>query len=379
MRVIAGGADDVSERLSEIANAVVRIGPDIALSLVFARPGLVDQRPAIARVAYAQRCIPDAQLSELITAFRLIGSYVELFEEELPFIDALVNGRLSALGRRYNVVHNGIGWGVTTDGFQPGHKSLIPALADSYRLIGTSSDAYTSSIALHRYHSFVLLRSLGVKAPEVWHYHPQRGWMGDRPAAGTKVITKSTYEAWSVGVTEDSVFFVDDSTESRLDGIAATIGQPVTLQRFISGREVCVPILALPELVTTPPIEQIIAKAPNDPDSILTLNDNFEAGAVAYVPFDGDDALMTAMADTTRRTFAIMQSDFIGRMDYRIDASGEPWLTDVAIEPGWARSAALFVSVEQLGLSYPEFLHVLMAGAIFTKGHAELQPPHDLW
>ncbi|MEM9518763.1 MAG: hypothetical protein AAGA37_05540 [Actinomycetota bacterium] len=372
------GRDEAAARLASISRGVERIGPDIALSLVYARPSLVERRPAIARVAYAERCISDEQLSELIAAFRSIGSYVELFDGELPFLDALVSGRLSALGRRYNLVHNGIGWGITDGGFQPGRKSLIPALADSYGLVGTSSNAYTSSIALHRFHSFVLLRSLGVQAPEVWHYRPGRGWMGDRVPEGTKVIVKSTYEAWSVGVTEDSVFVVDSSCEARLDSIAASIGQPVTLQRFVTGREVCVPILEVPDVLVMPPIEQVITKAPSDGNAVLTLADNLAAGAVAYVPFEPDEVLGAALANATRIAFEIMQSEFIGRMDFRIDVAGEPWLTDVAIEPGWGRSAAMFRSAEQLGLTYTDFLRVLMAGSLFTKGHAALEPPHDL-
>lgn len=363
--------DEAAERFQSIASEIERIGPEIALSLVFARPSLVERRPAIERVSYAERCISDAQLSELISSFRSIGSYVELFDGEIPFLDALVDGRLDALGRRFNLVHNGIGWGVTEGGFLPGRKSMIPALADSWGWIGTSSDAYTSSIALHRFHSFVLLRSLGVAAPPVWHFRPGRGWMGSRPPEGTKVITKSTYEAWSVGVTERSVFSVDESCEERLTEISESIGQPVTLQEFVSGREICVPIFALPELVVTPAIEQIITKAPGDGDAVLTLSDNFEPGAVEYVPFEGDSALLSAVRRNTIAAFEIMQSDFIGRMDFRIDGAGKPWLTDVAIEPGWGRNAALFRSVEQLGLDYPSFLRVVMAGALFAKRYLE--------
>lgn len=364
--------DAAGDRLREISAAIEAIGPEIALSLVFARPSIVNRRPAISKVAYSERCISDAQLSELITAFRSAGAYVELFEGEIPFLEALVSGRLSDLDRRFQLVHNGIGWGITEGGFQPGRKSLVPAVADSFGLIGTSSSAYTSSIAVHRFHSFVILRSLGVRAPEVWHYRPNRGWMGDRPPEGEKVIAKSTYEAFSVGVTEESVFIVDSSCEDRLTEIATSIGQAVTVQRFISGREVCVPIFALPGAITTPPVEQIVKKAPGDGDAILTLEENFQPGAVLYRPFEGPDDLIQDLSRTTLSAFDIMQNDFIGRMDYRIDASGRPWLTDLAIEPGWSRTSALFKSVEELDVGYTELLRVLMGGALVAKGHLVL-------
>ena len=53
-----------------------------------------------------------------------------------------------------------------------------------------------------------------------------------------KVIAKSTYENWSVGVTDASIFHVDDSCDARVATIAEAIGQPVTVQQFISGTEV---------------------------------------------------------------------------------------------------------------------------------------------
>ena len=125
-------------------------------------------------------------------------------------------------------------------------------MADSYGLIGTGSDAYSCAMTRHKHHSFLVLRSLGIDAPPVWHYRLGSGWLGTRPPEGVRVIAKSTYEAWSVGVTEESVFDVDASTELRLTKIAEAIGQPVTVQEFVAGREVCVFVLACPEPTAIP-------------------------------------------------------------------------------------------------------------------------------
>ena len=97
----------------------------------------------------------------------------------------------------------------------------------------------------------------------VRHYRVERGWLGGRPPAGTKVIVKSTYEAWSVGVTDQSVFVVDEDCDYRVAAVAEAIGQAVTVQQFVSGPEVCIPVLACPEQIVGEPVEQVLAAYEN--------------------------------------------------------------------------------------------------------------------
>lgn len=343
-------------------------GDELALFLVYERPSQVTSRPALARTYFAERCVSDEQLQAMTDAFRAIGAYVELFEGELPFIEAMAEGRIDRIDRRIKLAYNGIGFGITTGGFQPGRMALIPSLTDAYGLLCTNSDAYTCAIALHRFHSFVLLEALGVPAPPVWHYRLKGGWMGERPPKGTKVIAKSTYEAWSVGVTEESVFVVDDSCERRVSAIAEAIGQPVTLQTFIAGREVCVPILALPEPTTMPPVEQLLLHKPDDPEAVMTIDDNLTTGAVAYVPFDGPNDTIELIERTSLAVFEILQQRALGRMDFRIDSNGVPWLTDAAVTPGLGSWSSAYASLSQLGFDHSQFLRLVVACSLAANG-----------
>lgn len=359
---------DPAERLRSLESALCQRGSDLALYLVFERPTRVAERPALARTFFAERCVSDAQLDQMVDAVRSIGGYVELFDGEHPFLKALTEGRLERLGRPLQVVYNGIGWGITAGGFQPGRKALIPAIADSYGLICANSDAYTCAFALHRFHSFVVLRALGIAAPPVWHFRPGVGWMGEAPPIGTKVIVKSTYEAWSVGVTDDSVFTVDDSCEARASAIADEIGQPVTAQQFVSGREVCVTVLACPEPITPPPVEQILAKAPGDRDAVMTMRDNLTHGGYSYLPFSGPAGVLSQMRSTALEVFGDLQLQAFGRMDFRIDEDDRPWLTDVAISPGLSQSSSAFASLGAWGFDHPAFLRAVIAATLGTRG-----------
>lgn len=358
----------VVTKLSQVEAALVEQAEDLAVFLVYDRPQRQSERPGLARTYFAQRCVSDEQLDLMIDAFRSVGAYVELFEGEQPFVDALASGRLHELPQRLKAAYNGIGWGVASDGFKPGRKALVPLLADSYGLSCANSDAYACAFTLHKFHSFLVLDAIGIATPKTWHYRPPAGWIGDRPAAGTHVIAKSTYEAWSVGVTDDSIFTIDDSCEQRLESIAASIGQAVTVQEFIPGAEVCVPVLSCPERIVTPPMEAVMARAPGDPYAVMTINDNLRAGGVSHRRFEGKNRLLKRMESQALMVFEALELRGLTRIDFRVDEQEKPWVFDIAISPGVGLKSSAYLSLAELGFSHPRFMRAVVAATLATEG-----------
>jgi D-alanine-D-alanine ligase len=340
----------------------------LAVFLAYDRPAQVDERPGLERAFFAQRCVSDAQLDQTVEAFRAIGSYVELFEGERPLLAALAEGRLQRVDRSLKVVCNGIEGGVTTGGFEPGRNTLIPVVADAYGLIPSNANAYACALGRHKFHYLTLLRALGVATPRVWHYRPSKGWApGGSPPHGTKVIVKSTYESWSVGVTEDSMFVVDGSVDRRVATIARQIGQPVTVQEFVSGREICVPVLAYPDPVVMPPMEAVLAKAPGDRDAVMTIHDTLQPGGVTHQPFLGPPNVEEQLRTNTLAAFDVLQFGSFARVDFRIDARERAWIIDLGVSPGVSVNGSAFKSLAQLGFDHASFLRVVIAATLRSR------------
>ena len=344
-------------------------GEDLALFLVFDRPARVEERPGLARAFFAQRCITDRQINRLLKAFRAVGSYVELLEGELPMLEALAQGRIQSMEQPWKVLYNGIEGGIAWDGFEPGRKALIPTVADAYALICANSNAYACALGRHKFHYFTVMRALGIRVPETWHYRTQHGWVGGlKPLPGTKVIVKSTYESWSVGVTEDSIFEVDESCEERVQAIAEEIGQPATVQQFVAGTEVCVPIVSCPELVVCPPVETILAKAPGDASAFTTIHDNLVDEAVTHRRFTGTDAAMEELTGSAVAAFEGLELQSFARIDFRVDAMGHSWVTDVGVSPSISIEDSTYHSVAELDVDHPTFLRAVVAASLATRG-----------
>ncbi len=367
--MVAQGDDPRRQELLALEESLRSRAADLALFLAYDRPDRLEERPGLSRAFFAQRCVSDRQLDQTIEAFRSVGAYVELFEGEHPLLEALVDGRLQQIDRQLKVIYNGIEGGVVAGGFEPGRKALIPTIADSYGMTYSTSNAYVCALGRHKFHYLTLLRALGIQTTPAWQYSPSTGWTaGRRPARGTKVIVKSTYESWSVGVTKDSVFVVDDECEARVAAISTEITQPVTVHEFVSGTEVAVPIFSYPEPIVTPPMEVILSKAPGDGDAVVTIDDSLSKDGITYRRFEAPADVMDRLYDCAVNAFTVFGLESFGRIDFRVDAEGEAWLTDVAVNAGLSDESSGFYSVRELGFDHASYLRLVIAGTLACRG-----------
>lgn len=362
-------ADAERAELLDLERQLIAEAENLAVLLVYDRPTRVEERPDLERTYFEQRCISDLQLTEMVEAFQSVGVYVQVFEGEKPFLAALANGEIEAIKRKTKVVYDGIEGGITLGGFEPGRNALLPAVADAYDLVCANANAYARALGRHKFHYLTLLRTLGVAVPPAWQYWPASGWAAGRtPPPGTKVIVKSTYEAWSVGVTQNSIFVVDDDCEERAGGLAEAIGQPVTVQTFIAGTEICVPLLSHPDHLLTPPMEAIVTRSPDSPDAVMTIDDTLREDGLNHRRAAIRPAVHEALRRATGEAADILGLGSFARIDFRVDSEDHVWLIDIGTSPGVGRRSSAYKSSAQLGLGYPEFLRVIVAAALASRG-----------
>lgn len=359
--------DEGAQWLRGLERALAQHGDDLAVFLIYDRPERESERPGLWRTYFAERCVSDEHLDATIDAFRSVGAYVELFSGEQAWISALADGRLQRLPQPMKAAFNGIGWGVGDQGFMPGRKALIPLLSDAYGITCVNSDAHACAVTVHKFHSSLVLDALGIRVPRTWHYRPPLGWVGEVPRPQTHVIAKSTYEAWSVGVTDSSVFIVDETLDARVQAVAELIGQAVTVQQFVPGREVYVPVWSCPERIVTPPIEAIATRAPNDADAVVTLDDSIHDG-VHLRPFDAPTDLIQRLGRTAISVVNAFGLYGLARIDFRIDDRERLWVFDIAIDPGVGVDSSAFQSLAQLGFDHSAFLRTVVASTFGAKG-----------
>lgn len=345
------------------------VATDLAVFLVYDRAEQVGARPGIERAQFTARCVSEVQLSRMLEALRAVGVYAEVLPGDRAFLAALASGRVPLEDRDFNLVYNGIEGGVAYDGYRPGRKALVPVVADAYGLICSNSTAHACAVGRHKFQYFTLLAHLGVPTPRVWHYRREAGWAGGAsPPLGTRVVAKSTYESWAVGVLVETAIEVGDTFEAEVAALADMIGQGVCVQEFVAGAEVCVPAFEVDGWLCSPPVRVILKRSPHDDEAVMTFRDNLEPNAVAYESFHLTPSRLLELERVTAAACVALELSGFARIDYRIDASGQPWVIDVGVSPGVGMASSAFASLAELGFDYGSFVRVVIAASLASAG-----------
>ena len=310
----------------------------------------------------------DEELDDLVAGFEKAGIYCEVVQDEEGFQYWLTNGR--PLFPRpqplvLNLAQNGIG---------PARLSLVPGLCRLSRLPLVDSDVYAVAIARHKFHYSVILRGVGLPAARSWWF-TQRGWWPGPPPNGAILIYKPTFESASIGVHEDSVFEMDANADTRLMHRLAVYRQPLTVQEFVQGFEIEVPVFDAegPRTIIAVGIEANGQR--NFRKSFLTC-DQIATDRYSFYDFGTEDqtAALEAMR-VAREAFQGLGLSGIGRVDFRIPSDGRPTIIDIACKPHIATHSGVMHAVKSAGGSHSDLLKFLVGSAAHRHGIGASRQP----
>lgn len=301
------------------------------------------------------------QADEVIYEFQKLGLTVDSYFSEEEFFAAVLactNG-----DRRHRVVFT-----TAEGGTGSGRRALVPAFCNLVGLPVLNSGAHACSIARHKFHASSVLRRAGVRVPGIWQFNRGR-WIGDAaPPTGAKVIVKPTYESMSIGVGVDSVRIVDDEFPSFAEAKEREFGQPVVAQEFVTGEEVGVPMVRIERTHSLPPIA--FRRGDGQPFGALprTFDDENVTGDTSYAEYETSALEATALADAAICAFDSLEMAGVGRIDFRIDPDGRPWVIDTNESPPPLADSSYASAMRTLGFSLPEMLAVWIGVCLHEAG-----------
>ncbi len=168
---------------------------------------------------------------------------------------------------------------------------------------------------------------------------------GDEPAfqPGDRYMLKTVCEHASFGLDEENIVRAEDRGGLRalLDEHAARVERPCFAERFIEGREFNLSLLAGPQgPEVLPPAEIDFSAFPPGKPRIVGQRAKWEAGSFEYrgTPsrFDfppSDQPLLDRLRGLAKDCWAAIGLAGYGRVDFRVDESGQPWILEVNANP----------------------------------------------
>jgi D-alanine-D-alanine ligase len=240
-------------------------------------------------------------------------------------------------------------------------EAPLAGLLELLDLPYTGSRALALALALDKPLAKRLFTAADIPTPPFAVYSPSDSDV--RPPRTFPAILKLAREDASFGLTAANVVADEDAFVRRLRDLFAAYNAPVMAEAFIDGREFTVPLvdgnpIAFEEIefAVEPRIVCYTAKWHPGSRECLGTTPQFapEIGARERARF----------LDLARRAYdAIGLSDY-GRVDFRMDALGEPYVLEVNPNPDLTPGSGFRLALEHAGIPFDRFVARLIDNAL---------------
>ncbi|MGD0652766.1 MAG: hypothetical protein ABSA16_00345 [Thermoguttaceae bacterium] len=194
---------------------------------------------------------------------------------------------------------------------------------------------------------------------------PCSAWCPSVPGEGTiaRWIIKGVWEQGSRDMEDDAVFAGDvPEVHRRLQDRVKHTGRPAFAEEYIEGREFNLAMLTGPGPVEVlPPAEIDFSAFPAQKPRIVGYRAKWQADSFEYnnTPhrFDfppADRPLLDELQDLARRCWNLFMLRGWGRVDFRVDQSGRPWILEVNANPCLSPDAGFAAALQHSGITFDE-------------------------
>src|SRR5712664_1112387 len=284
-----------------------------------------------------------AQVEE---ALRGRGHDVTGIDLDLATWDVLRDGDFACV---FNALHGRLGEDGTVQG-------MLELLAIPY----TGSGVLASALCMDKARANSVMAGAGLHVPEFEDLELKQGLSADAVERliarfGLPLVVKPVREGSTIGLT---IARDADQVASGLV-LAARYDRRVMVQRFATGTEITVGVLATPELQVLPTLEIVSENPVYDYDAKYTAGKSHHIIPARIAEHAREDAQHAAGV-----AFQVLGCSGMARVDIIVDADGTPWLLEVNTVPGLTALSLLPDAAKAAGISFTELCRRLVDHAV---------------
>lgn len=253
------------------------------------------------------------------------------------------------------------------EGFR-GNAALEMNVAALFEILGipyTGNSARTLAAAQDKILAKRLFSSAGIPTPP-WSIYDGVNFP-DLEELAFPLIVKPSREDASLGICKDGVFTGPNALKKALARLYGKYRQPILIENFIDGREINAAILETGGVPRVLPLSEISFEGiPKGDPKITSYEAKWHSGSVHFI---GTPTICPALIDPGEaskigklalRVFTLMGGKDYGRVDFRLDAAGNPQVLEYNPNPDISPSGGFARSLEASGTGYRDFILALM-------------------
>jgi D-alanine-D-alanine ligase len=206
-----------------------------------------------------------------------------------------------------------------------------------------------------------------------------RGRKVRRPAKlSLPLFVKSNDEEASLGISQASIVWDDESLRERVELIHRRVGSDAIAEEYIEGREIYVGVLGNERLVTFPPWELCFDNLPEGAPRIATRKVKWDpkyqkkVGVRTQRAEGLPDGLERAIPRLVKRIYKLLYLSGYARIDLRLREDGRLFFLEANPNPYVAFGEDFAESANAAGIEYPELIARILSLGIGGRKTADV-------
>lgn len=279
--------------------------------------------------------------------------------------DTLVRDLLSLAGQTDLVMN------LCDEGFRndPRRELHVPAVLETLGIPYTGSGPQCLAFCYDKSLVRGIAKEMGIPVPQA-HFIKPEDCSYDLPIP-FPVLVKPNFGDSSFGITARSVAFDAEGLIDAISGIRRNLGydKPIIVEEFLTGSDLTVGIIGNPPSSYTvlPLSEEDYSELPEDLPRIC----GYEAKWRPDTPYARIKSVPAVLPPRTQKDLIEWSTvlaerlecrDYT-RLDWRLDAAGQPKLLEVNPNPGWCWDGHLAKMASMVGITYAEMLLSILRAA----------------
>jgi D-alanine-D-alanine ligase len=254
----------------------------------------------------------------------------------------------------------------------PQDASVVPSIIRAMGKGFTGSDSFALMLALDKWRTKAMLKSLGLPTPPAG-YVPVGRKLSEKLPQG-KYIVKPVCTDASEGIDDQSVVEAPGREMGRIvRRIHDDFRQAAVVEKFIDGRELNVSVIQFDDGPRALPIAEIdFSDFTADMPRIINYAAKWQEDSFVYnhtpriIPAKLSAKTAKEVSRLAEAAWHAIGCRGYARIDFRLDKKDNPWIIEVNANPDLSPECGLAAAVGAAGLKYEEFIRMMyeQAGGI---------------
>ena len=296
----------------------------------------------------------------LKTALESAGHKIVLIGGARQLIDRMTRGEA-----KVEVVFN------ISEGFKGRNReSQVPAILDLYNIPFVGADALTLGVTLDKVVAKKCFIADGIPTARYFKATLEDN-LFELNTIGFPLFVKTLNEGTSKGITQASRVENFQQLKAQVERICRNYKQPALVEEFIKGTEFTVGVIGNNPPQAMPVVQYAIGGETRLGNEFYSYDHVVEKSVEYICPAPIDEKLARRLQDLALRAYKSVDCRDFGRVDFRVDESGNPYVLEINPLPNLGPDDVFVLFAKVKGMSYNQIINKIMDEALTRLGLME--------